>query len=271
WIPAARKLVVTAPGTVTLDLTRSELPSAAGYEMVQLPIGASASTFYTVEARRFAGYDVPGRLPGEAVVIHRVNLNDAAPARVVDPDKNGNPNDAGAMWLPGETFIDLQAGVRVSVLAQTADGFRVEVSTAGDVAVNGDSALAPGVMGRPYAYQFTATGAPGAASWSVSDGALPKGLVLGADGRVTGTPAREGTFYFTVIVTAPGGFGKRQVRMDVTAPQLAAGAVMDQLLGVGALTPEQASYLDLQGNANGRVDVGDVRVWLMAHEQPVGQ
>jgi hypothetical protein len=268
WIPTTRKLTLAAPGAVTLDLTRSEVPAATGYEMAQVQIGGSGSTFYTVEARRYAGYDVPGRLPGEAVVIHRVDLNDVAPARVVDPDGNGNPNDAAAMWVPGESFTDFQAGVRVSVLAQTADGFRVQISTAGDVTVNGDSALAPGLMGAPYAYQFTATGGgAGTASWSVSDGALPSGLTLAADGRVTGTPAREGTFWFTVIVTTPGGFGRRQVRMDVAAPQLAPTAVLDQLLGVGALTPEQGTYLDLQGNANGRVDVGDVRAWLIAHGQ----
>jgi M6 family metalloprotease-like protein len=270
WIPAARKFTLSAPGTAAIDLTRSELPGSAGYEMAQVTIGGNPSTFYTIEARRYAGYDVVGRLPGEAVVIHRVDLNATEPAKVVDADGNKNPNDAGAMWTPGETFLDATAGVRVSVLSQTADGFRVEISTAGSVAVN-DSVLAAGVVGAAYSRQLTASGVSGSATWSVSDGALPKGMALSADGWLSGVPAQEGTFSFTVIVSTPAGFGRRQLTLDVTAPQLASEAVLDQLLGTGTLTPEQATYLDIQGNGNGRVDVGDVRAWLIAHNLPVGQ
>jgi hypothetical protein len=271
WIPTSRKLLLNSPGTATIDLTRDELPAATGYQMAQIGIGGNANTFYTVEARRYAGYDVPNRLPGEAVIIHKVNLADITPAKVVDADGNGNPNDAGAMWLPGETFTDLQNGVRVSVLEQTADGYRVEVSTAGTVTVAGDSVLAPGTMGAPYSAQLSVDGGATGASWSVSGGALPRGMTVGADGRLQGTPGQAGTFYFTVIVTTPAGFGKRQMRLDVAEPQLAADAVMDQLLGTGTLTQQQADYLDLQGNANGRLDVGDVRAWLLAHNQPTGQ
>jgi M6 family metalloprotease-like protein len=270
WIPASRKFVLSHPGTATLDLVRDAVPTASGYQMAQIAVGTGGSTFYTVEARRYAGYDAPGRIPGEAVVIHRVNLNDETPAKVVDPDNNGNPNDAGAMWVPGETFTDLQNGVRVSVLAATADGFRVEVSTEGNVTVTTGAVLAPGTLGAPYAFQLAAQNAE-AGIWTVSAGQLPKGLNLVSTGRIEGTPTKAGSYAFTVLVTTPGGFGKGDVRLDVAEPQLAQEAVLDGLLGTGTLSADERSYLDLQGNANGRLDVGDVRAWLTVRNLPVGQ
>jgi hypothetical protein len=259
WIPAERKYVAAPGSTATFELARDALPSASGYQMAQIPIPGGANLFYTVEARRYAGYDSKARLPGEGVVIHRVNLFDNAPAKVVDADGNGNPNDAGAIWTPGETFTDLQAGVQVSVLAETAGGYTVEVSTGGTVPVAIDSVLAPATMGAGYEADV-ARGIAG--SWSVVGGTMPKGLALSADGRLSGIPAEAGSFHFTVSVVQTAGFATRELRMEVAKPQLAEQAVLDQLLGAGTLTPDQARFLDLLGNANGRVDVGDVRAWL---------
>jgi N-acetylneuraminic acid mutarotase len=45
----------------------------------------------------------------------------------VDVDNNGNPNDAAAMWTPGETFTDAANGITVTVNAQTATGFQVTI------------------------------------------------------------------------------------------------------------------------------------------------
>jgi hypothetical protein len=261
WIPAARKYVAAPGSSAAIELTRDALPGAEGYQMAQIPI-AGSSVFYTVEARRYAGYDAIGRLPSEAVLIHRVNLADGVRAKVVDPDGNLNPNDEGAAWVPGETFTDVQGGVQVRVLSETGWGFRIEVSTGGTLPVAVDSVLAPAVMGADY----TTPLAPGltSASWTLVDGALPKGVALTADGRVAGVPAESGTFRFTVSVTQPGGFATRAVRLEVGRPQLAADAVLDHLLGAATLSAGEARFLDLAGNANGRLDVGDVRAWMIA-------
>ena len=64
-----------------------------GFEAGEI-IGQHFSTFYTVETRRFDGYDggsgYHSRIPGEGVVIHKVDttLSDRL-AQVVDPDNNG--------------------------------------------------------------------------------------------------------------------------------------------------------------------------------------
>jgi M6 family metalloprotease-like protein len=126
WIPASRKVTVanTAPQTIVLE--QAEMPTTGNSTLaIEIPIPGSGGAFYTVEARRFLGYDTP--LPGEAVIIHRVTPWASIPAKVVDPDGNGNPNDAGAMWLPGETFDDGQ-GISVRVNARTTHGWNVTVT-----------------------------------------------------------------------------------------------------------------------------------------------
>ena len=122
WIPPASKFTATN-GTQTITLERTAQPTGAGtYLMAKIPIGGSATNFYTVETRRRSTapfYD--NGIPGDAVVIHRVNtsLGDRV-AQVVDGTNNSNPNDAGAMWLPGETFSD--AGNQISVTVNSGSG-----------------------------------------------------------------------------------------------------------------------------------------------------
>ena len=128
WIPSARKYVGTPGSSQSIIIERLSQPvSGSSYLMAQIPIGGSTTQFYTVEARRFAGYDVT--LPGEAIVIHHVDIWRNVPALVVDPDNNGDPNDAGAMWTPGETFIDQVNDIVVSVDALTTTGFAVTISS----------------------------------------------------------------------------------------------------------------------------------------------
>lgn len=94
------------------------LSKASGnYGVTWLPPFAYGHDWVTHEmGHGFSGYDghVNGRISGEAIVIHKVDTAlSSRNARVVDPDNNGNPNDAGAMWLPGETFTDMTNGITV--------------------------------------------------------------------------------------------------------------------------------------------------------------
>jgi hypothetical protein len=119
WVPASRVYVAAPESSQSLIIERLGQPaSGSNYQMAQIPIGGSMTQFYTVEARLFTGYDE--QIPGEAIVIHWVNTTrgDRA-AQVVDSDNNGNPNDVGAMWLPGETFTDTANGITVSVDASS--------------------------------------------------------------------------------------------------------------------------------------------------------
>jgi hypothetical protein len=62
-----------------------------------------------------------------------------------------------------------------------------------------DLKLQDGKVNNVYPEQrLQASGATGTVQWTVTQGGLPPGLSLGSDGRITGTPMKEGTFSFTV-------------------------------------------------------------------------
>ncbi len=173
WIPAGRKVTV-GPGVQSYVLERSELPTAGTDPLeIVIPIGAT-SQFYTLEARRHVGYDTP--LPGEGVIIHKVTPGAGIPARVVDPDNNGDPNDAGAIWVTGETWTE-GTGILVTVGAATANGWNVTVTmpgvsrlltVAGAGTGNGTIASAPSGV----ACTSTAGSTTGTCSASFTDGTI---------------------------------------------------------------------------------------------------
>ena len=109
-----------------------------------------------------------------------------------------------------------------------------------------------------------ASGGSDAFDWRIAAGALPAGITLEPSGVLRGTPVRPGTFRFTASATSDGLSDQRDFEVVVAKPTLAAGAVLDLLLaGSSSLTADERSFLDLLGNHNGRVDLGDVRAWLV--------
>lgn len=129
WIPQNRRVVVLPNRKATVTLEQLQNPGANNNALiVRIPINGSSTLFYTVEARTRTGYDQ--NIPGDAVIIHLVNAARSfqnGQAMVVDADTNNNVNDAGAMWLPGETFTDLARNISVEVLSSTATSFTVRV------------------------------------------------------------------------------------------------------------------------------------------------
>jgi M6 family metalloprotease-like protein len=125
WIAANKKAVIAAGSHTTITLERSALPQTGNYLVAQLPVQGAPDRFYTLEARRTVGYDV--QLPGEGVIIHYVETGRTNPARVIDIDNNGNTGDAGAIWTPGETYVDNVYGITVTVVSSTATGYVVSI------------------------------------------------------------------------------------------------------------------------------------------------
>lgn len=127
WLPASQIYRAGSGSNQNITLERIGSTASGNYLMAKIPIGGSTTNFYTLEARRFVGYD--GQIPGEAVVIHKVDTTRGdRQAQVVDPDNNGNPNDASAMWTPGETFTDSVNGIRVRVNQATTNGYSITIS-----------------------------------------------------------------------------------------------------------------------------------------------
>ena len=75
-----------------------------------------------MEARRFAGYDkhVNGRIPEKGILIHKVDTPlSYRNAKVMDSTTvDKNPDDVGAMRLPGKTFTDKFNGITVRIIGQ---------------------------------------------------------------------------------------------------------------------------------------------------------
>ena len=88
------------------------------------------------------------------------------------------------------------------------------------------ASLPDGQANQPYSATLTAAGGTGGSySWSISDGALPDGLVLAPTGTpdsvLSGSPTRGGTFTFTVQVTDFfGQAASRQYTIEIDAPAL---------------------------------------------------
>jgi hypothetical protein len=76
------------------------------------------------------------------------------------------------------------------------------------------SSLPNGVVGAPYAAALAAGGGAQPYAWSLTDGILPPGITLAADGTLSGTPGTSGTYVLTVQVA------------DGSVPSLTASAIL---------------------------------------------
>ena len=126
WIPANKRFVANPGVQATITLERLAQPQTNNYLMAKIPIQGNPNHFYTVEARQQSGFDI--KLVGNAVTIHEVDTARLNPAHVIDSDNNGNNNDQGAMWTPGEAFNDPTNRVWVRVESATTTGFVISVS-----------------------------------------------------------------------------------------------------------------------------------------------
>jgi hypothetical protein len=119
-------------------------------------------------------------------------------------------------------------------------------------------------MGAAYADTLRATGGSRVFTWRVTSGDLPPGIALEPSGVLRGTATAGGSFHFIASATSDAQSAQREFVLTVAKPTLAASTVLDALLAGGtALTADERNYLDLLGNHNGRVDLGDVRAWLV--------
>lgn len=128
WFGAGEVLEVQPGDVVTATIDAMALPSTENYRMARIPVLGS-STWYTVEVRDFLGYD--GAIPGNAVIITHVDESRSEPAWAVDADVP--PADygdtAGTMFLPGESYIDPNSGITITVDFATAAGFDVTITS----------------------------------------------------------------------------------------------------------------------------------------------
>ena len=119
-------------------------------------------------------------------------------------------------------------------------------------------------VGFTYEVTLAAANPPGPVSWTVIEGALPAGLMLDeATGVLAGVPESAGVFGFDVKGVSGNRLAFARYLLTVENPSVAVNVAVDALLGVpGALTSELERFLDLRGNQNGFLDVGDLRALM---------
>jgi hypothetical protein len=91
------------------------------------------------------------------------------------------------------------------------------------------------------------------------------GLSLTSGGVLSGTPTAAGAASFTVRGTSSTQTANSAVSFTITEPTLVTANVLKSLLGVGdgtALSADDIKYMDLLGNNNGGLDVGDFLAWV---------
>jgi len=127
----------------------------------------------------------------------------------------------------------------------------------------GETLLAA-TVGDMFEAELHPRGPATSAEWRILGGDLPEGMQFDAEALVIrGIAIEAGTFVITIApATDEAGLVERY-RLDVAPPALTASVVVDQLLGANALRPVDIQYLDRAGNRNGRLDIGDVRQWVL--------
>lgn len=143
WL-SGKNLLVLPGQTKRIRLERiSAVSTSTSERMATIYLGGSATQFITVEARQFVGYDDSRCLPAEGVVLHHVDLLQSKTdptrynhtlgfAEVIDGDNDGDPNDEGAAWIPGETYRDAEHGVTISVTGKDGTGYLVTIAVDAD-------------------------------------------------------------------------------------------------------------------------------------------
>jgi hypothetical protein len=188
-----------APVVTTSSLTNGVVGTA--YSQALTASGGDGSYAWTISA---------GALPGG------LSLNSTTGAIT------GTPSTAGTSSFTIQVTSAGQSGSRALSIVVNASGPVITTAV-----------LAGAVVGTPYSQTLTATGGAGGYSWSITSGALPAGLSLGASGAITGTPSASGTANFTAQVTSAGQSNSRafSIVVNATPPLIATGSLPSAVVG----------------------------------------
>jgi len=157
------------------------------------------------------------------------------------------------------------SGFRVDTISQLGTNGPVRfVLILGDsLSVTTAPRLPGGMWGYSYSTGLNAACGAGSYTWVVDSAAPPPGMVLSSAGVLSGPPTDTGTYLFRVSATDGAQTSQRTMTLRVAEPSLTLRQVLNVAFpGPLPASDDQRRYLDLQGNGNGALDIGDVLRWL---------
>ena len=173
-LPATAKIGDPSAGQVSYTLDQTTVAITSGSPPAEATVGEPYAFSFTASGSPAPTFSLAsGRLPDGLTLDAAGKLS-------------GAPTTAGTY-----TF-----SVTATNPAGTATGGPYTITVDAKPAITSGAPPA-GSVGASYDFAFTASGAP-APSFALASGALPDGLALDQDGRLHGTPTREGRYTFSV-------------------------------------------------------------------------
>lgn len=276
-------------------------PAHVSNDVLRIPI--AGAEWYDIEYRQRAGYD--GELAASGIAIFHIDPKiSAMPCQtcapiyrtmMIEADGNGamiqisnaggNRGEAGDVFGPaGRTRFSgattpaakrrdggpFPFAIHSIVFDSQAGVARLRLTTDPNVQVSTPlpTEAWPALVDQTRRMRLTGGALPYVATVS---GTLPNGLTVTTDQEdvvVRGTPLRAGSFPLTIAVRDQIGVSTQAaVSLAVSEPTFALPSLLQSLLRSDqpALSVPAEQYMDVQGNGNGRYDVGDLRAYLLAH------
>jgi M6 family metalloprotease-like protein len=188
---------------------------------------------------------------------HRNNSGDAG-----DPF----PGSGGVTSLSDGTPVNLKgyggdrSHTAFTGIVQTGADMSFDVEVVYPPLAFADGSVLPGGLLGEVGYEqpIPVTGGAGDLTFTALDG-VPPGMVLRSDGRLTGAPRALGTSRVRFEVADDVGQSLTgEVEVSVTMPAITQDDAIDAVLLSPSVSTVERRALDLLGNQNGRLDVGDV-------------
>ncbi|MBP7866001.1 MAG: hypothetical protein KA419_08615 [Acidobacteria bacterium] len=194
WVTPGQIVTVNTGSRQTVTLERLAQPSGSNPRLIKVPVGGSATRYYTVEARKRVGYDT--QLPGESVIVHEVDTT-----RDIEAYVQGANGDTGAMIAVGSSFTDTANCVTVTVNSSSATGWTVTVSNTAGPGITTHPQNQTIQSGQTAALSVTASGA-GALSYQWYQGTSgDTSTPVGTNAASYTTPPLSATTSYWVRVT----------------------------------------------------------------------
>ena len=129
WIAPERKRRVDAEGSYRLTLARLDAGAATDTDLLEIAWPPEQVARQVMLSARSPATAADAALPGAAVIAHEVDTQRREPGWAIDGDPvaaDYGDND-GTMFRPGERWTSADGAIALTVVAETAAGFEVQV------------------------------------------------------------------------------------------------------------------------------------------------